>query len=342
MNKHRLWTWLNLNLLIGTVPPRVLYYLNRLIAKQRGSSLSPGTNNDVFRSVFQHEIFRAGGHDQGRKRGEMSAPEFLGNGYLRSDAGLVAFKSLPTSPLLPDYLECQLEGLRYFDGVFRGQRPHPSSFSAMMIEHHRILATGLHGTRSYRVRRDSEEHSSNIAGKLRSPNGRVACAVIDKDMINAVLRALTEIAFYPVEDWNIAVDGIPTEAWSGGSRVRKGFQITHPDGSHIPLYFSRMEQCLALIQQVSANTDANGNEDRDLLLQALATYFHLGIHAHAFVRINQSLLWAQVNYVLMLNRLRPVHHGYVDLAAAFLNIGSFRDYFKRHILAHNNLQAERR
>ena len=337
MKKHRLWTWLNLHLLIGTMPPRVLYFLNRLISKRRRSGsfsgLPTGANNEVAYSIFRHEFLHASGHDQQWKSIDISPPEFLGNGYLRSAEGIAAFKSLPASPLLPEYLECQLEGLTYFDNVFRGQDIRRSSYSAMMVEHHRILATGVNGDRSYRVRRDSEEHSRNIAGKLRSSNGRVACAVIDHDMINAVLWALTEVEFYPVEDWDVPVDGIPKEAWSNGARVRKGFQITHPDGHHIPLYFSRMEQCLSLIQHVSANT--RGNRNKDLLIQALATYFHLGIHAHAFVRINQSLLWAQVNYVLMLNRLRPVHHEYVDLVAAFLDIGNFRDYFKRHILARN-------
>lgn len=106
------------------------------------------------------------------------------------------------------------------------------------------------------------------------------------------------------------------------------------------MYFSKKAECLALVRHVSANVEATGSNDTGLLLQALATYFHLGIHAHAFVRINQSLLWAQVNYVLMLNHMRPVCHEYVDLVTAFLDVGNFCSYFRRHISVHNRLRFE--
>jgi hypothetical protein len=99
-----------------------------------------------------------------------------------------------------------------------------------------------------------------------------------------------------------------------------------------------MDECLSLIRFLSSEIEMRGYKDWNLLLQALATYFHLGIHAHAFVRINQSLLMAQVNYILMLNRFRPVYHGYADLAAAFLDTGDFRDYFMRYVSEYNRVE----
>jgi len=278
--------------------------------------------------ILDQEVIRESARDLTTEGINVARPEFLDSGYLRSVEGTAAFKKLATSPLVPEYLECQLEGLAYFDKMFRGQNDGPASYGDMMMEHHRILATGLEGKRNYKVGGSSDEHSRDVAGKIRAY--RVALATIDKMMVNAILRALTEIEFYPVKEWDIQTDGIPKDAWSSGIRIKRGFNIRHPDEKYIPLYFSRMHECLSLLRRLSS-TGSRKEKDRALLLQTLATYLHLGIQVHAFVRINQSLLWAQVNYVLMLNRFRPACHGYVDLVAAFLDTKNFRNYFIRHV-----------
>lgn len=326
MKKSGLWTWLNLNCFIGVIHPRILFYLNKLI---------PGLRRSATKNI-QHLRVEGAGFNKKVNHAfvALPKPEFLDNGYLRSPAGLIVFKKLITSPVLPEYLECQLEGLEYFDKVFRGD-DGDVVFNEMMIEHHRILAIGLAGQRNYKVRGFSEEHSKDVAGKLRPAGGQVALGVRDTEMVNVVLRALAEIEFYPDGAWQIQIDDIPTEARSNALRFRRGFNIVHPDAKYVPLYFSKMEQCLSRIRHLSSEVET----DKERLLQLLAAYFHLGIHAHAFVRINQSLLMAQVNYILMLNRLRPVYHGYVDLAAAFLDSGNFFPYFKRYV-THTAAQNE--
>ena len=333
MKKRNLWTWLSLNFFIGVIHPCILFYLNKLIPKLQRSVVTKGEN-----AHFNQKVTRASVSDPSMKRINISKPEFLDNGYLRSPEGLTTFKKLPTSPVIPEYLECQLEGLTYFDKVFRGENGYHSSYNDILIEHHRILATGLEGERNYKVGGISKEYSKDVAGKVRPTEGRVAFVVGDKEMVNVILRALTEIEFYPDGQWEIQIDEIPPDARSSGTRVRRGFGIMHPDGKYIPLYFSKMDECLSLIRYLSSEIERRGYKDKNLLLQALATYFHLGIQAHAFVRINQSLLMAQVNYILMLNRFRPVCHGYVDLAAAFLDTGYFCNYFMHYVSEYNYIE----
>ena len=342
MKKRNLWTWLSLNFFIGVIHPCILFYLNKLIPKLQRSVVTKNTqnymNDKVESALFNQKVIRASVSDPSMKRINISKPEFLDNGYLRSPEGLTTFKKLPTSPVIPEYLECQLEGLTYFDKVFRGENGCHSPYNDIMIEHHRILATGLEGERNYKVGGISKEYSKDVAGKVRPTEGRVAFVVGDKEMVNAILRALTEIEFYPDGQWEIQIDEIPPDARSSGTRVRRGFGIMHPDGKYIPLYFSKMDECLSLIRYLSSEIEMRGYKDRNSLLQVLATYFHLGIHAHAFVRINQSLLMAQVNYILMLNRFRPVCHGYVDLAAAFLDTGYFCNYFMHYVSEYNYIE----
>jgi hypothetical protein len=38
--------------------------------------------------------------------------------------------------------------------------------------------------------------------------------------------------------------------------------------------------------------------------------------------------------------MRPVCHEYVDLVTAFLDVGNFCSYFRRHISVHNRLRFE--
>lgn len=336
MIRRHPWTWLCLHFLIGVVHPRILFYLNRVVPGLRRSTVTDDrqgrASDDVADAIFDRKSIRGSAHGPATERINVARPEFLDSGYLRSAEGTAAFRKLAASPVLPEYLECQLEGLAYFDRVFRGQDDGPASYGDVMTEHHRILATGLEGKRTYKIGGSSDEHSREVAGKIR-PADPVALATIDRVMVDAVLRALTEIEFYPLKEWDIPTDGVPRDAWSRGIRTRRGFSIRHPDEKYIPLYFSRMHQCLSLLRRLSSETGRGKGGDRALLLKTLATYFHLGIQAHAFVRINQSLLWAQVNYVLMLNGFRPTCHGYADLVAAFLDTANFRNYFARHVSA---------
>lgn len=260
----------------------------------------------------------------------LSKPAFMKNGVLQSEDGLNAFKKFPNTPLLPEYVKCQLEGLAYFDSVFRGLINSPP-FDDIMVRHHQILSTGTDGRRNYPVG-FSNEYSKDVAGKLRHAGGRVALPVRTPKIVKFVSRLLAEIDCYPVGSWDIEIDGIPQKAWSGAKRTKQGFDIIHPDGKHIPLYFQKMSECIDFLRLPHSKSGENG-----MALRALGTYFHLGIHSHAFVRINQSLLWSQVNYILMLNSYVPVHHGHVDLAAAFLDTCHFCNYFERYVSSKNKI-----
>jgi hypothetical protein len=330
--KRSILSWLGLSLFIRVMPPRILYYLNQIVPKSLRTG--PDKRDNVPKSIFEQAIPFKPDQTLSMEASPIPKPNFFTSEYLRSPEGIIAFKKLKNSPVLPEYLECQLEGLAYFDKVFRDVGGHQSTHGDIMVEHHRILATGFDGLRNYRIG-FSKENSKNVAGKLRYAEGRVAFPARETKSVKTILRALTEIERYPEGQWDIEIDGIPVEAWSTGMRVKQGFDIVHPDGKFIPLYFSRMGECLNLIRYPCYKSGPRGHRRRNFMLQALATYFHLGIHSHAFLRINQSLLWAQTNYILMLNGFRPVHHGYVDIVAAFLDTGHFCNYFTSYISKHS-------
>lgn len=73
--------------------------------------------------------------------------------------------------------------------------------------------------------------------------------------------------------------------------------------------------------------------DRDAasadLVETLAEYYFVGVHAHPFYHVNNSVLMAQVNFILNRHLLRGISHGHLDFEA--LNsadgFGSFRQKF---------------
>jgi hypothetical protein len=334
LNRRTLWRWLCLGLLIPILPARALYYLNKIASKYHGNR--PKESNAYAESIFNQILHSNAALQTSQHAVPLRKPRFLDNGFLHSSAGIAAFKKEPDSPVLDQYLACQLEGMAYFDSVFRRIEEHHASHMEIMVAHHRILASGLDNRQSYQVG-FSNESSKDVAGKIRHTEGRIAFPVRGSKAVKAIVHALTEIERYHYGRWVIQIDGIPKQAWSCAKRIKQGFDIVHPDGKYIPMYFSKMEECLDVLRYLTCECMPSGDRRRDLLLRALATYFHLGIHAHAFVRINQSLLWSQVNYILMLNGYQPVHHGYVDLVAAFLDIWHFCDYFKRYVSKHSSL-----
>lgn len=328
-----LWSRTCLCVLIPTFSPQVLYYLNKIASKVIRNRTDGYIDHE---SVFDQAFPSFPAHSISRSVTPIGKPQFITNGFLESSKGNIAFKKLPNSPILPDYLKCQLEGLAYFDTVFRRVGGWKIPYGDVMVAHHRILATGSSGRRSYSVG-FSQNRSTDVAGKLRHTDGRVAFPVRDRKAVKAVLRALTEVDCYPAGWWDVKIDGISPKSRSKAKRVRQGYDIVHPDGKYIPLYFAKMGECMTFMRYLLADTKPKTTGQRELMLRVLATYFHLGIHAHAFVRINQSLLWSQVNYLLMLSGRQPVHHGYVDLVAAFLDTDHFCNYFIRYISDHSSI-----
>lgn len=317
---------------IRTFSPRFLYYLNKIASTFTRNRTDSYPDQE---SIFDQDLSSLPAHAISRHMEPIPEPQFLNNGFLQSSKGRIAFKKLPNSPILPDYHKCQLEGLAYFDKVFRAVEEQKISYADIMVTHHRILASGSSGRLSYRVS-FSQNSSADVAGKLRHTDGRVAFPVRDRKAVKTVLRALTEVNRYPVDWWDVRIDGIPPESCSKAKRVRQGYDIVHPDGKYIPLYFAKMGECMAFMRSLLADSRPKTPPHRELMLRVLATYFHLGIHSHAFIRINQSLLWSQVNYLLMLSGRQPVHHGYVDLVAAFLDTNHFCNYFTCYINEHSS------
>ncbi len=326
---------LSLNNLIEFVPPYVNYYLEKMLPRRLWTGY--GKKCGISDTTFEKANVSLSVCAQSTGEHANALPEFINSGYLTSEEGMVAFKKWPNSPLLPGYFECQLEGMIYFDEIFRCAGGQHLKHGEIMVEHHRILASGLDGLRSYRVGL-SKECSADVAGMLRHAGGRVAFPVRDPKAVNEILRALIAARCFPGGERDIKLTGLSREAWSKVKRVKRGLDIIHPDGKYIPIFFKEMGYCLDSIRQYMHESNKKGFKNTSFLLQVLATYFHLGIHSHSFVRINQSLLWSQVNYILMLNGFKPVHHGNADLVAAFLDDKDFCDYFSEYVFEHGGFR----
>ncbi|MES2855132.1 MAG: hypothetical protein V4692_04680 [Bdellovibrionota bacterium] len=100
----------------------------------------------------------------------------------------------------------------------------------------------------------------------------------------------------------ISIRGIPNLAapkrhqrWPGENE----HSFSQPE--YIPVYFERMHEIALRIRACKACSLAE-------LAPLLGEYYHVGINAHIFDRVNTSILMAQVNYHLIRNGHRGIQH----------------------------------
>ncbi|MFW9901096.1 MAG: hypothetical protein ACFFDY_07380 [Candidatus Thorarchaeota archaeon] len=273
------------------------------------------------------------------KTQKLAKPKFLDNDFLRSPEGLSAFAKNPESTLLPEYIECQIEGLQFFDQYFRCDSIQHLSFNDFICEHHRIISTGVSGNRNYKIRVISFENSKDYKSELRPAGYRAGYPIEDTEIINIILQAFKEIGINPQGEWKINVDGIPSYALPSGIRLPNGLHIIYPDGKYIPLYFSKMNEKLSQLRNLSACNSNFQQSTSNTILHNLAIYYHLGITLHAFKRINQSLLMSQINYLLKYNGFNFIYHDNLDFIALFMDTKDFCNFFSRYVLS-NNYKSE--
>lgn len=117
--------------------------------------------------------------------------------------------------------------------------------------------------------------------------------------------------------------------WGVGSRVLHRY----PPFFTQPLYLDRMSQIMGHIENCLLRTHPN-TPLRDVII-LIADYYQVGINAHLFARVNNSLLMAQVNYLLHFAGLRGIAHGALDYYALYKVPADFRAIFVRAVLERN-------
>lgn len=100
-----------------------------------------------------------------------------------------------------------------------------------------------------------------------------------------------------------------------------------PNAHQINDYLARGEVIMKELQGMKASP-----VDQTQFLQLLADYYQVMINAHPFIRINQSLLMAQVNSLLASFGFSPMKHNDMDIFAMGLSSSEFRRLFRNRVL----------
>lgn len=126
-------------------------------------------------------------------------------------------------------------------------------------------------------------------------------------------------------DARTPIEGIsdPTDLPSVFNSTEGHPVVIYPHPSIINRYLRRMAEVMELIR---------AEPDQTRLLDLLSVYYQLGISAHTYERINNSLLMAQVNYILTRRGLRGISHRDLDILAITRSTAEFRTFFIRDVL----------
>lgn len=246
------------------------------------------------------------------------------------------------SPSSKEYLENQADAANYFSKTFWQSSP-PSALEILQ-EMHKLSVGGESGTNAYEAREGMGMYSSDhvAKGKLRQDAKNGEPLIYDwgyrkgeEPILREVLQKQTENLVRVTDKtfrWVTQLEGIPQEALpSNKVNAIAGLGAYHeyPKMDFVKKYYlPRME---SLVKSLREQLRTPPPSNRDLFLKTLADYYQVGINAHLFDRVNQSLLMNQVNRMLERAGIPTVFHGNLDLAALSLNSADFRRYFSIHV-----------
>jgi hypothetical protein len=100
---------------------------------------------------------------------------------------------------------------------------------------------------------------------------------------------------------------------------------TYPRFYYQKYYLDRMSDIMVHIENCILRTHPSTPLHDVLIL--VADYYQVGINAHLFYRVNNSLLMNQVNYFLHMLGLRGIPHGHLDYLALYKIPTDFRSIF---------------
>lgn len=133
----------------------------------------------------------------------------------------------------------------------------------------------------------------------------------------------------------VKILGVPKEGLPVNNFSEWALYHNYPASKYYPYYLKTMQQLMSLIRNCK-------NCSQQQVIGYLADYYHTGTNAHLFLRVNHSLLMAQVNVILMQMGLNPIPHwvGYplnlrIDIAAIMVSSANFYPIFVKEVFRQN-------
>ena len=118
------------------------------------------------------------------------------------------------------------------------------------------------------------------------------------------------------------------------------FRYEYPSSEYIETYVIEMSNLMKLIKndllKIENGTPIDLKAKQKILIN-LAKYYQLGMCAHVFERINNSLFMSHVNTILRLLGMSAISHGNLDFVALTRDSDDFVKYFQKFIMS-NHIQ----
>lgn len=137
-------------------------------------------------------------------------------------------------------------------------------------------------------------------------------------------------------DESVSISGIDPAAWPKNEITDEISYHHYPDPEFLPIYIGRMHELIVQIRTCARCS-------RLAIVKLLAGYYHVGINAHIFNRVNHSLLMSQVNYILfrigvsgVLHATLPPQSLRIDAAAITMSTEKFINFFVEEIQRQNH------
>ena len=123
----------------------------------------------------------------------------------------------------------------------------------------------------------------------------------------------------------IPMDGIPREGWPKNQAFRDSMGFAQIRHTYPPTSIPYLEPMFEIYREL-LKMPTGAKDPR--VLENIARYYHYGINAHLFHRINNSLLMIQVNNFLELQGWRGGYHRDLDVYAVNMDFPSFFEKFR--------------
>jgi len=206
------------------------------------------------------------------------------------------------------------------------QNPNDVNYHALIITQHEYMVN--HGVSGFYY---GEINDSITTGSFRNYNlERVMYEIKHADLPS-----------FPTKKTSPHLENISEEMlpW-----FRKGimkneehlFRFEYPSAEYIETYVNEMSNLMKLIKndllKIESGTPIDLKAKQKIIIN-LAKYYQLGMCAHVFERINNSLFMSHVNTILRLLGMSAISHGNLDFVALTRDSDDFVKYFQKFVMS---------
>ncbi|AZZ36273.1 hypothetical protein CIK05_05540 [Bdellovibrio sp. qaytius] len=215
------------------------------------------------------------------------------------------------------YIKNVTNSLQIFDQTFQSDQLSQNFIDALKLQHTQILNGNMPGGQGY---------SGYVRGKVETLDWRETAGQYRKQsQILSIHLYLPESILKDVSvEKKVEIIGLPPKLFPfNNDRTIDGQRIVHhsyAEPENIQLHVERMRTLIVELAQCHNCTNEKA-------LTLIADYYHTGINAHIFRRVNNSLLMSQVNYLLYRLNFNGLMHGDIDIYALLMGTENFRKYF---------------